>query len=280
MVNFMIVGAMKAGTTTLTELVRSHPDIEIPPRETQFFARNINWRQNLDQYESFFINRSAKLLGEASTHYTYYPEFRLELWNDIYEYNKRMKFIYIVRHPVDRALSQYMHMYERGYTKLTLEEAFRREPTIINNGRYFSQIKPFIDLFGGDSVLILDFDDLVRNRRDLLLTVSNFLEVDPIPLIQKEPVHENATIGGGKWNHKYDSLKNKLNFFRPYFPTKFRNRIWDIITQRHKLAFKVKPIISPELRRLVLNLSLLDIKALEDFTGKDFSKWLVNEHEA
>jgi hypothetical protein len=274
-VNFIIAGAMKSGTTTLSEILRRHPDVEFFVRETQFFTSYKDWRSNLDKYEGLFTRADAKLYGEASTHYTYYPEFKLNVWKDIYEYNPGMKFIYVVRNPVDRALSQYMHMYERGYTDYSLEEAIRHEPTIINNGRYYTQIKPFIDQFGRDNVLILDFDDLKKNIRSILRDISVFLDIDEQKFTNVENVHSNVTIGGGKWHYKYDRMKKFLNRFRSFFPRKFRNAVWDIMTGRNRRAFAEKPEVSPEIRQVILNLTRLDILELQKLTGRDYSGWFV-----
>jgi hypothetical protein len=272
--SFIILGAMKCGTTSLSEILRRHPEIEFCSREINFFSDSANWKANVSNYEKCITANDKKVYGESSTHYTYYPEFNLEIWNDIYAYNPDMKFIYMIRNPVDRAISQYMHIYERGYTDYSLDEAIKKVPSIINNGRYYTQIKPFADLFGKEKVLIIDFDDFTNNRSAVLRDVAAFLKVDFDKFQDISDVHANVTIGGGKWHHKFDGLKKRLNVFRGFFPVKFRNFIWDLITGRSGRAFSKKPELSPELRRVVINLTRLDILELERFTNKKLSKWL------
>lgn len=273
-VNFMIIGAMKSGTTTLSELLRRHPDVELFEREIQFFSSTRDWRKNLDRYHGLFEQADGKVYGDASTHYAYYPEFNLEIWDDIFEYNPEMKFIYVIRNPVDRSLSQYMHMYERGYTSLSLEEAIRKESTIINNSRYYTQIEPFIKRFTSRQILILEFDDLTKDTSTVLRQVSEFLGLDSQKFASLEAVHANVTVGGGKWHHKYDQLKKRLNILRRFFPRTFRNRVWDIVTGRKKRAFSRKPELTPELKNVIINLTRLDVLEIEKLTNRDLQKWL------
>ena len=177
-VDFMLIGAMKCGTSTLAQILKSHPDIGFCKiKEPHFFSKTENWRDNIDKYHDLFNFKEGKIFGEASTTYTQYPTFNLEIWNDIFNYNPQMKFIYLVRNPVDRAISHYMHIYERGYTNNSIEETLRNLH-ILKPGLYFTQIKPFIDEFGNERVLIIDFDDLINDREALLKKISNFLEIE------------------------------------------------------------------------------------------------------
>ena len=271
-VNFIILGAMKSGTTTLTKMLREHPKLDIPPRELQFFSDVSSWNDKLELYHQNFIGSPDKVKGEASTHYAFYPNYNLNIWDDIYEYNPKMKFIYVLRDPYDRTISQYMHMYERGYISCDLEKAIRTVPSLINNSRYYTQIIPFIRKFGADKVLILNFEDLITNAQTEINKVCSFLEVDNFEI--KNIIHENVTIGGGKWHIKYDHLKTKLNRFRKLLPRQLRNRIWDVITGRKKRAFKVKPKLEMQQRQIITNLLELDFLALEKLTGYKYSNWL------
>lgn len=273
-VNFLIIGAMKSGTTTLSEIVRSHPQVEFRSKEMNFFSRTKDWRRDINGYERGFKEQPGKIYGEASTHYAYYPEYNLGIWRDIREYNPDMKFIYIVRDPFERAVSQYMHMYERGYLDYSLDEALRRVPSIINNGRYYTQIHPYIETFGADQILILDFEDLMKRRSMVLETVGHFLGISPAGFSSYENVHANVTVGGGKWHYKYDTLKARLNVFRRFFPRKFRNAVWDVITRRGRRAFKEKPVLTKEWREVIRIMTRLDIIELQKLTGKDYSAWL------
>jgi hypothetical protein len=118
-VTFIIIGAQKCGTTTLFNLLNKHSSlIGSSDKEPHFFSTSKNWRQQLSDYHSLFEEQNNALYFEDSTTYTFYPLRNLRIWDDIYDNNPAMKFIYLVRKPTSRIISSYMHTYERGYTDL------------------------------------------------------------------------------------------------------------------------------------------------------------------
>ena len=277
-VNFMLIGAMKCGTSTLAHILKNHPEIGFSrKKEPQFFSSTKDWKLHINEYHKLFNFEEGKIFGEASTLYTSYPQNNLGIWNDIYEYNKNMKFIYIVRNPVDRAISHYMHNYERGFIDETIENSLKYTK-IINTGRFFTQIKPFIDKFGLQNVLILSFDDLVYNREQLLREISGFLEIDYNKFSDFEGVHENITIGNTKRsiNHRFITgiiNKYKLRPLLDLIPKKIINFVIELFFNNSDRKFSKKPDLSEEYKRMIINLNFLDIVELEKITKKDFSKW-------
>ncbi|MDZ7821446.1 MAG: sulfotransferase [Candidatus Marinimicrobia bacterium] len=114
-VDFIILGAAKCGTTTLYRILKDHPDINFcREKEPDFFSKTEDWKTHLADYHKLFREEEGKIYGEASHSYTAYPRFNLNIWEDIHAYNPGMKFIYIVRDPVDRFISSYMQDYQRG----------------------------------------------------------------------------------------------------------------------------------------------------------------------
>src|SRR5690349_21805688 len=111
-VNFIILGAMKCGTSSLSKILSLHPDISFSqPKEPDFFSKNNDWKNKLHEYHSLFPKK-AMLYGDGSTSYTKYPAYNLSIWDDIYEYNNNMKFIYLIRNPIERTISHYVHLYQ------------------------------------------------------------------------------------------------------------------------------------------------------------------------
>lgn len=273
-VDFMIIGAQKCGTSTLFDILSSHPSIAgSQPKEPHFFSTSENWRENLQDYESLFQskahNPSEKVLHcEASTTYTFYPLRNLKIWDDIYEYNPNMKFIYLVRNPVDRIISSYMHTYERGYTNLSIEKALVEEPLLLNITRYFTQINPYIQKFGRDQVLIIDFDDLILDRTNLVKEISIFLGIDFSRFEDYQNLHSNISVGGSKNHHKFDNPIFPLKVIRKIFPS-----LWNSIVGNSSRKFHKKPEISAEIKEMILNMLELEIKELQVLMGKDLSHW-------
>jgi len=202
LVNFMIIGAQKCGTTTLSEILRNHQSIVgCKQKEPHFFSETKNWKNSLDEYHSLFEEGSDVLYFEASTSYTFYPYRNLNIWDDIYEYNPDMKFIYLVRNPIDRIISGYVHAFEKGHTDLPLEKTLVRGSFQIDITRYYTQIYPYIRKFGTESVLIVDFDDFINKRDKVLSQISEFLSVDYGKFSIDKDVHLNKSIGGKEKKH-------------------------------------------------------------------------------
>ena len=99
-VDFMMIGAQKAGTTSLAAQLAAHPQICFcREKEPGYFHKTDDWTAGLDQYHSLYSPTPGQLCGEASTYYTFFPEF-CETHKRLYDYNPALKLIYVVRQPV------------------------------------------------------------------------------------------------------------------------------------------------------------------------------------
>ena len=262
-VDFMIIGAARSATTSLSNILALHPDICFSdPKEPQFFS-DTGWRNKLEQYHDLFKKKAA-LYGEGSTNYSKYPAFNTRIYNDIFEYNPDMKFIYIMRHPVDRIISHYNFAVERGYTEKDINTSIQEDPNYINISKYHMQIRPYLDLFGSDQVHFILFEDFVEAPQKVLDDVYEFLEIKP-ELIQGRS-HANKSRSGVIRHKKYDHPKTMAD--------KFKKGI-------HILERALKPKsninvshLSPETKRLITNALREDIKQLEELLQRDFSSWL------
>jgi len=269
----MILGAMKCGTTSLAHILSTHPDIGFSiPKETDFFVDSPSWKEELANYHSFFPKQEKKLYGEGSTCYTKYPRFNLEIWEDIYQYNSTMKFIYMMRHPVDRLISHYMHLFEMGYLETSIEQAIVYKAELINVSRYYMQIKPYIDRFGKDNVLFVDFDEFTEEPNKVMQSVSDFLEISSSAYKIKDfkKVHANKSIGGHPKKHKkYYQPQGLYKYIRNHYP-----KLWEKITDNTKRTFTQKVSLDDKHRRIVINMVEQDICNMEELWGRDLSKWL------
>lgn len=266
----MIIGAQKSGTTTLYKLLNSHPSLEGgEKKEPAFFSKSTNWKAELDDYESLFIRNDDKLKFEASTTYTIFPHYNLEIWNDIYTYNPQMKFIYIIREPVARIISSYMHHYERGYTDLPLHEAMFQFPRLLDFTRYATQITPYIERFGRENVHICFFEDLVSNPGKLLDELAKFLGVAPGQFRKIERVHANNSLDNVMLHHRFKNPALPQRFVRRFLPW-----IWRLWTDNSKRTFTEKPVPSDVQRRAIIRILLAEIKEIERLTGRNLGSWM------
>lgn len=240
-VNFLILGAMKCGTSTMVKILKKHRDVCFSkPKETNFFSEVSDWKEHLSEYHKCF-SQSGKLWGEASTSYTKPIGYNQSIWERIYEYNPSMKLIYIVRNPLDRIVSQYCHNYVRDRTSGRIDDGVL-ETSLLEVSMYHKQILPYINRFGIDQILILDFDDLLASKKQTTTKVLDFLKLESndFPYKQIETIHANKSI-----RTDYASPLDK------------------------------KPTLLPSTRKKIMSMLKNDIQLLEALLKKDLSKWMI-----
>lgn len=190
--NFLIVGAAKAGTTTTTALLQRHPEVFMADsKEPRFFTQN--WHRGLQWYRQLFEGaEDHTAVGEASVAYTNAPR-RSEAPRRIAESLGEIKYIYLVRHPIERMISHYKHaLVHRWIPKeTTFAEALELEPQIKHCSRYhyqFQQYKPFTR---PDQWHIVVFERLVEDPQTVANEIFDFLGVRPLETV--DVPHENQS---------------------------------------------------------------------------------------
>ncbi|MEM8857061.1 MAG: sulfotransferase [Chloroflexota bacterium] len=269
-VDFMILGAQKCGTTTLFDILNTHPNISgSSPKEPHFFSTTPDWKLHLDDYYKIYDQKDGVLHFEASTDYTFYPYRNLNIWDALYEINPEMKHIYIVRNPKERIVSAYMHMYQRGYADSSLEDALLEEPLLVAVSRYYTQIKPFIDKFGREQVLILDFEDLKGNVEQVVEQTANFLNIDVNQFPKGyQSMRSNVSLGNRRKHHKLDQLTLSQKVVKKVMPGR-----WEKMSNNSERAFTTKPTLTPNQQQIICDLLHLEILEIEKLLGKDLSQW-------
>lgn len=181
----MIVGAMKSGSTTLYEYLDRHPKIFMcSPKEPMFFSQQEKYAKGLDWYFSLFRDADdGQVCGEASTCYSRWPYFG-DVAGRIHSTLPDTRFIYIMRHPVNRAYSHYRHLMEerRGKSSarlMTFEEAIEQEPEIVDTSLYRLQLEKFLDYFPQERLHLLFFEEMKANPRPEIEKVLRFLGLEP-----------------------------------------------------------------------------------------------------
>lgn len=184
-VNLFLVGSPKCGTSTLHDYLSCYfPAVFMAPaKETFYFVKERAWddlRLNrLDYYhQTYFSGRppGCSYIGESSTHYTMQP-MEPNVAPRIKLYNPDAKIIYIVRNPVDRAISNYWHSVAHYVEARSMLDAFKADPQYIKTGDYLYQITPYFDCFPASHIRILLFDDLISSPVQLLRSLSAWLGV-------------------------------------------------------------------------------------------------------
>ena len=177
--NFLVIGAMKSATTSLCELLGSHPDIFVSnPKEPEFFCKDDIYKRGWKWYESLFTAAIGKIaIGEGSASYTrrlLFPETVTRIARDLPD----TKLIYIVRHPLERIESHWVHSRRSGYINTQFCDSLRQFPTYIDTSLYFHQISAYRKYFSDDRMLILFFEDFKTEPHKALNRCFQFLGVD------------------------------------------------------------------------------------------------------
>ena len=189
--NLFLIGAMKSGTNYLRKLLNAHPDIFMcEPEEPSYFVdpRHLRtvypmmWERGLWQSQERYLTLfqsagDARFLGEASTNYSKLPMVP-GVPERIAAFNPRARFIYLLRDPVERAISHYWHMVRHHAEHRPIAEAVRRDQQFAAVSHYAMQLTPYLELFGRDRVTVLIHERLVADPKGVMRGVYQWLGLD------------------------------------------------------------------------------------------------------
>jgi hypothetical protein len=177
--DFVIIGAMKCGTTTLASQLGAQPGIFMStPKEPNFFSDDEVYAQGVGWYRRLFDPAPAGTLrGEASTHYTKLPTYP-ETTTRLSETLEEPKLIYLIRDPMARAVSHYIHEWTQGVISSDLETALDTHPEIISYGCYGMQIAPWVEIYGSDRILVSSMEAMQQDPQALMDRIGAFLGRD------------------------------------------------------------------------------------------------------
>ncbi len=201
LVDFVIIGAMKSGTTHLYSLMWHHPGLVLSSiKEPRYFSHDpfqIAGNPVGNQwYESLFAGREG-LRGEASTSYTKDPSDYM-IAQRMVAANPRIKAIYLIRNPVDRCISHYFHNVLSGRERQGIREALLNSKSkYLAPSRYFQQLQPYISALTPERIIILPCELLKSAPRAVLAMIYKFLEISPIfpPIMPVETHTFKSNIG-------------------------------------------------------------------------------------
>jgi hypothetical protein len=293
--NFVIGGAAKSGTTALAHYLEQHPQVFLArPKEGHYFlasecppaftgpgdeVANRSYVTNRDAFlERFAAAREEIAVGEASVFYLYRPQaFRRAL-----DMNPDMRVVILLRNPVDRAHSAYMHLVRLGRETLSFEDGLDAEAQRIADNweycwhyaevsRYLAQLRLLFSIVPTAQVCTLLYDDLEQVPKSVMKTVFRFLGVDDSFLPKTslrinasgEPrsslVHGLVRMSEGKWN---SSLKRIV-------PR--RAGVWLKETVRNLNLRRVE--MDPEVRQRLEQELLRELPEIESLIGRSLAHW-------
>ena len=188
-----IIGSQKSATTSLASLLNQNPDVCLSePKEPNYYS--VNYQLGEQWYKERFSDLN-KVLIDASTTYSMHPlthkslsykrgrEALIGVSERIYKDSSDAKLIYILRDPVLRIYSNYWHNVKYGYENKTYEQAIADDSLYIETSMYFQQIKQYLKYFNKENILVIKFEDFVKNQLSYLNLCERFIGI-----------HESANI--------------------------------------------------------------------------------------
>lgn len=288
--NFLLVGAPKAGTTSIAAYLDEHPDILISKEKEPFYFlpnilidtnkkdpmyESIRSRAHLDKlaYYSLFNNYNAeKAIGEATVHYLYHYK---EVIPRVLEELGDVKIIIVLRDPSLRAFSNYTYQ-SRGQLNSFEEalelESYRKEQGYNSFwfykevGLYYNPVKAYLENF--TNVHVCYFEDFLKNREGFIKEMYNFLEVDTGFLPDVSTNYNPTLVPKNKIFKTLIFVKHKLKL-KNLLPQKWKKRIYA------GMMTKNSERLNPETHSRLKSFFKTDIQKLERLLNVDLSSWYV-----
>ncbi|MEM8502897.1 MAG: sulfotransferase domain-containing protein [Cyanobacteria bacterium P01_D01_bin.1] len=293
--NFLIIGAAKAGTSSLYHYLNEHPQVFMSPvKEPRFFAPELytdylkdpyrsgakehrSSPMTLEEYLALFAGVSDETaIGEASTEYLYVSKTPERIKAQLPD----VKIIAVLRDPAERAYSAFCYQVRDGCEHLSFEEALAQEDSrrvekkrwpgwhYKRVGFYYEQIKRYFDLFEREQIKIYLNENLQADSGAVVQDACRFLNIEDtftpdlthrnVSAIPKNMALQNLLI-------KDNPLKTLV---RPFIPVGLRKSI-------RSQNLKKKPALSPDIRQALIADYREDILQLQALIQKDLSSWLV-----
>ncbi|MGB3790819.1 MAG: sulfotransferase [Phormidesmis sp.] len=294
MPNFLMIGAAKAGTTSLYSYLAQHPQVYMSEqKEPRFFAlegeqpdyggitQGINQGSvvTLEGYQKLFegVNHEVAI-GEASTIYLYSEKAAERIQHSLPD----AKLIAVLRNPAERAFSSYVHLVRDGFETLSFAdglkaESVRREENwqplwfYQHRGFYYEQLKRYFDRFDAGQIRVYLYDDLVKGTQAVAQDIYRFLGVDEsfVPDLTRSNV---SGIPKRRWLQNLFMKDNPLKAaIKPLLPEQVRRRIARDV---HRKNTGDKPTFPVEVRQQLIETYREDILKLQDLLDRDLSNWL------
>jgi len=278
--NFLIIGAMKGGTTALYRYLQSHPEVFMPAvKAPEFFVAESNWHRGLEWYRRQFARADENMIavGEASNAYTKYPQFQ-GVPARIASHIPDVRMIYLVRDPIERIRSHYQTRVWQGDERAPIGTAVFDDPRYVNYSSYWLQLEQYLTWFAPEQILVITTEALRGSREVTLRRVFEFLGVNAGSL--PDNADREFYVSGDHSSSSLVPLRVRKALKR-HLPAAKRakeleNHVFRVIDSLRggKAAQPRPPIVMPESVRVRLAATLEDdVRRLRAFLGPELDGW-------
>lgn len=270
--NFLIVGAAKAGTTSLYEYLRQHPDVFMSPlKEPGYYWSEAPTLEDApirtaEEYARLFAGvTTERAIGEATPRYLQSPTAAARIQRDCPD----ARIIVALRNPADRAYSSYLGRVRDGREPRPVDEAMQPDTYYFETSLYYESLSRFFERFARIKVVL--FDDLRADSKAVMRDLYTFLDVDPAFEPDVSIRHNKAAVPRSAWMNAL--FIRSTGFLRRIAPPFLRNR--GFTPRLHPLLLGPAAPLPPAIRERLLLQFRDDIEKTASLIGRDLSSWLT-----
>jgi len=231
--DFLVIGAMKAGTTTLYHDLRRHPHLFLPEKEIGALGSDdVLTATGARRYGDVFAGRRpGQLAGDVSTTYAMAPTIEGCARRAHKLSGGDLRIIYLVRDPIERILSHHHHERQQGTVTVGIDQAVRTDERFIAYSQYARQLRPWIEVFGLERISIVALEDYCQAREATIAELCASLGVEADAAKVDGQIH-NASAGKatvtGMWRAVRDNGVYR-RFVRPLLSPEQRTRFRHVV---------------------------------------------------
>ncbi len=285
--DFFLLGAAKCGTTSLHDYLRQHPELFLPyVKELNFFDADAErFAAGLDRYRAYFTDAGHRQAGEATPSYFRRTDVVPARMRQLYE-SQPPRFLLLLRDPVERAYSHYLHNVSEGREPLAFAEALRAEQAqpaskwrawkgYFADGVYADTLATWFDAFPRERFLILLSCNLAANPDGVLRRIFRFLDVDPAVTVD---TGKRLNQTGERQSRRIGRLlawvpDGLLETARGWIPESIRLGIEQFIRRRSTGSETDRPALDPVLERQLRRRYDPHVQRLASMIDRDLSAW-------
>ena len=290
--NFLCIGAPKSGTTSLYDLLKQHKDVFLPSfKEPHFFDSDESWNKGVEWYlSSYYAKANNQCIGDFTPTYlsnSLAPgRIKKVLGNQV-------KFVVILRNPVDRAYSHYLHTLRDQYENLSFTEALEEEAQRLRNfrqennnialirfayleqGMYSEQLERYFKFFDRERFYITTFDDFVSKQEQVVKEICVFLGLQEQEgmqyLLQSNKSSKARSVPLKNMIKKPSLIKKVAKWLVPSFS--YRQKIRNLIQALNNKSITKKPLSEINRKIYYQRYFKQEIQSLEDLLSLNLTHW-------
>ena len=270
---FLVIGAMKAGTTTLFHDLEQNRAICFPKKEPAYLTR-YDVPGAVTAYRELFRRvEPGQIVGEGSTGYSMLPRFTGVAEKALACFGQDLKILYLVRNPIQRALSHHYHSMSYGLAHVDPDIALHEDPDFLSTSRYAMQLDTWRAVFPAAQVRVVIAEEYYASRQATIGEICNFLGVPDIAVDESARHNLGEERRVGRWN-----VVRRAHWYRryiaPQIPAAIRDRASRLLLSPGPPRPRLPNFDSLQRLRDALE---PEVEALTRFMGRATAPWNLTD---